>query len=130
MVDLSISNGALLVRAIGLNKLWAFKSSITVPLQHVVEIRQDPEVTKGWRHGWRIPGTGIPGVITAGTYYKGGQRAFWDVHNPDRAVVIDLRDEPYNRLIVEVADPEAAIALAGIKSNCYLLNEDLDEEHG
>jgi hypothetical protein len=56
-----------------------------------------------------MPGTSIPGVITAGTFYHQGKRVFWDVHNPDRTVVIELRDEDYNELIVEVADPSAAI---------------------
>ena len=39
-----------------------------------------------------------------------GRREFWDVHDPERAVTIDLVDEPYQRLVVEVADPAAVIA--------------------
>jgi hypothetical protein len=38
------------------------------------------------------------------------QRVFWDVHNPERTVVIRLRDERYGLLIIEVEDPEAAVA--------------------
>jgi len=30
---------------------------------------------------------------------------FWDVHDPDKAVGIELRDERYARLVIEVADP-------------------------
>ena len=48
---------------------------------------------------------------TAGTFYQDGKRVFWDVHNPDNTVVIELRDERYNELIVEVADPNAAVEL-------------------
>jgi hypothetical protein len=33
------------------------------------------------------------------------------VHHPDKTIVIDLRAERYNQLIVEVADPNAAISL-------------------
>jgi hypothetical protein len=58
-----------------------------------------------------MPGTNIPGVLTAGTFYQDGKRVFWDVHNPDNTVVIGLRDERYNELIVEVADPQAAVEL-------------------
>jgi hypothetical protein len=36
---------------------------------------------------------------------------FWDVHNPDNTIVIELRDERYNELIVEVADPVGTVAL-------------------
>jgi len=36
---------------------------------------------------------------------------FWDVHHPEKTIVIDLRDERYNELVVEVDDPEAAVRL-------------------
>ena len=111
MVDLSISGGNLVLNVRGADKLWAFKSSLEIPLQHVAGIRADPSVAHGWWHGWRIPGTQIPGVITAGTFYQDGRRVFWDVHNPDNTVVIELRDERYNQLVVEVSDPNAAVAL-------------------
>jgi hypothetical protein len=111
MVDLSISSGNLLVNVLGADKLWAFKGSLEIPLQNVAGIRADPTIAKGWWHGWRIPGTQIPGVITAGTFYQDGKRVFWDVHNPDNTVVIELRDERYNQLVVEVDDPNGAVAL-------------------
>ena len=55
-----------------------------------------------------MPGTNIPGVLTAGTFYQHGKRVFWNVHNPDNTIIIELKDERYNELIVEVADPQAA----------------------
>lgn len=58
-----------------------------------------------------MPGTNVPGVLTAGTFYQDGKRVFWDVHHPEKTIVIDLHDEEYNELIVEVADPQAAITL-------------------
>jgi hypothetical protein len=113
MVDLSISDGKLLVNVREADNLWAFKSSLEIPLQHVAGIRADPEVARARWPGWRFPGTSIPGVIRAGTYYQNGKRVFWDVHNPENTAVIDLRDERYNQLIVEVADTNAAVALVG-----------------
>lgn len=109
MVDLSVSNGKLVLHVMGADKLWAFKSSLEIPLEHIAGIRADPEAARGWLHGIRMPGTQIPGMLTAGTFYRHGQRVFWDVHHPERTVVIDLRDERYNELIVEVADPAAAV---------------------
>jgi hypothetical protein len=109
MVDFSILDGVLVLHVRGADKLWAFKSSLEIPLEHIAGIRADAKVAHGWFHGLRMPGTSIPGVITAGTFYHQGKRVFWDVHNPDRTVVIELRDEDYNELIVEVADPSAAI---------------------
>jgi hypothetical protein len=109
MVDLSVSNGNLTLHVRGADKLWAFKSSLEIPLQHVAAIRADPEIARGWFHGVRMPGTNIPGVITAGTFYQHGERVFWDVHNPENTVVITLKDERYNELIVEVADPQLTV---------------------
>jgi len=111
MVDLSVSDGKLVLHVEGADKLWAFKSSLEIPLQHVAGIRADPSIAHGWWHGFRVPGTNIPGVLTAGTFYQDGQRVFWDVHNPDNTVVIDLHDERYNELVVEVADPDGAVEL-------------------
>jgi len=111
MVELSIADGKLMLHVKGADKLWAFKSSLEIPLIHVVGVRADPEVARSWWHGIRMPGTTMPGVITAGTFYQDGKRVFWDVHHPDKTIVIDLHDERYNQLIVEVADPNAAINL-------------------
>lgn len=46
-----------------------------------------------------------------GTFYQDGKRVFWDVHRPEKTIVIDLHDERYSELIVEVDDPEQAIKL-------------------
>jgi hypothetical protein len=111
MVELSITEGKLVLHVLGADKLWALKSSLEIPLVHIAGVRPEPEVAQGWWHGIRMPGTNVPGVITAGTFYQDGQRVFWDVHHPEKTIVIDLRDERYNQLIVEVADPEAAVRL-------------------
>jgi hypothetical protein len=111
MVDLSILAGNLVLHVRGADKLWAFKSSLEIPLAHISEIRADPAIAHGWWHGLRMPGTNIPGVLTAGTFYQDGKRVFWDVHNPENAVVIELKDERYNELIVEVVNPKAAVEL-------------------
>jgi len=109
LVDLSVSGDKLVLHVLGADKLWSLKSSLEIPLMHVAGIRNDPSVAHGWYHGIRMPGTSIPGVLTAGTFYLDGQRVFWDVHHPENTVVIELADERYNELIVEVADPEATV---------------------
>lgn len=111
MVDLSIAEGKLVLHVEGVDKIFALKSSLEIPLQHIARIRADPEVARGWFHGLKMPGTNIPGVITAGTFYQHGQRVFWDVHDPEKTVVIELHDERYNELIVQVADPQAAVEM-------------------
>lgn len=111
MVDLSVHEGKLILHVLGADKLWAFKGSLEIPLEHVAGIRADPDVARGWLHGLRAPGTNIPGVITAGTFYQHGQRVFWDVHHPENIVVIELHDERYNELIVEVENSQISVQL-------------------
>lgn len=111
MVELSIAEGKLTLHVRGADKLWAFKSSLEIPLAHISAVRADPEAARGWYHGIRMPGTSVPGIITAGTFYQDGKRVFWDVHHPEQTIVIDLHDERYNQLVVEAEDPQAAVAL-------------------
>jgi hypothetical protein len=111
MVDLSVAQGKLALHVRGADKLWSFKGSLEIPLAHVAMVRADPEAARGWHHGIRMPGTNLPGVITAGTFYQDGKRVFWDVHHPEKTIVIDLHDEQYNELVVEVEDPQAAVEL-------------------
>jgi hypothetical protein len=110
-VDLSIAEGKLVLHVQGADKLWAFKSTLEIPLVHIAGVRTDPEIARGWYHGIRMPGTNVPGVITAGTFYQDGKRVFWDVHHPEKTIVIDLHDERFNQLVVEIAYPNAAVKL-------------------
>lgn len=110
-MDVNVTDGKLVIRVEGLDKLWALKSSLEIPLEHVAGVRADPEAARGWWHGIKMPGTSIPGVITAGTFIQRDGMVFWDVHDPENTVVISLRDERYKQLVVEVADPEAAVRL-------------------
>jgi hypothetical protein len=110
LVDLSIRDGKLILHVRGADQLWALKSSLEIPLVHIAGVRAGPEIAPGWYHGIRMPGTIIPGVITAGTFYQDGKRVFWDVHHPENTIVIDLHDERYSQLIVEVSDPQAEVA--------------------
>ncbi|HTV74585.1 MAG TPA: hypothetical protein VME66_12895 [Candidatus Acidoferrales bacterium] len=111
MVTLHVAGPDLVVSVVGLDKLWSFKSTLTIPLAHVAEAHPATEESRRTWHGLRAPGTHVPGWITAGTYYDKTGRVFWDVSNPDNAIEIALHDDRFSRLIVEVEDPAAAIEL-------------------
>ncbi len=109
MVEIAVVEDKLKLEVQGADKLWALKSSLEVPLRHITGVRLDTEIARGWWHGIGMPGTSVPGVITAGTFYQDGKRVFWDVHHPENTIVIELHDERYDELIVEVANPEIAV---------------------
>jgi len=110
MAIISIEGDTLVVEIEGLDKLWALKSRLSIPLAHVRGATADPGML-GQPKGLRAPGAYIPGVLTAGTFHLDGERVFWDVHDGGKAIVIELDDERYARLVIEVADPRAAVAL-------------------
>lgn len=109
MVRVTIHDRALDVEMDGMDKLWTQRNHLIVPLANVRRIRRDETETRRWSNSLRIPGTGAPGVIEAGTFYLGLNRVFYDVHRTDHAVIIDLVHERYDELVVEVADPQAVI---------------------
>ncbi|MEO8202206.1 MAG: hypothetical protein ABI679_16865, partial [Gemmatimonadota bacterium] len=111
MVNISLEGDRIRLEVQGWDKLWALKNQLEFPLSHVLSARVDPELARGWWHGFRLPGTQIPGVLTAGTFYQRDGAVFFDVHDPDRTIVLELDHEHYVRLVVEVADPAAVVAL-------------------
>ena len=111
VVEITVADGKALFEVKGADKLWALKSRLEIPLAHIRAVRADPTAARGWWHGIRAPGTSLPGVITAGTFYQHEKRIFWDVHDPEQTIVVDLMDERYDELIVEVANPTDAVNL-------------------
>jgi hypothetical protein len=111
MVHLTIRGDRLKVQVRGLDRLWAMRRRLDVPLASVRSARVDHTVARGLWKGVSAPGTHIPGFIIAGTFYQDDERIFWDVHRPDRAVVIELSGHRYDRLVVEVGDPEGVVEM-------------------
>jgi len=109
MATIEIRDGSLVVHVGGIDRLFTLRSELAVPLAHVAGIASAEADAREWCKGIRI-GTNVPGVLTAGSFYHHGGWAFWDVHDPAKAVGIDLHDEHFKRLVVQVDDPAAAIA--------------------
>jgi hypothetical protein len=113
MVNVELTTESLIIYVNGIDKILALKSKVEVPLNHVSDVESLASYQTHDEHSndiaWRLPGTGIPGVIKAGSYYQGAW-SFWDVHNTDRAIVIHLSQEHYQMLVVEVDNPDLEIA--------------------
>jgi len=94
----------------GLDVVWATRRRIVVPLGHVRGARRDAQAA---RHGpWLGAGRTdalLDYAVAAGPMLVHGRHEFWDVHDPARAVAIDLAGEQYDRLVIEVEDPVATV---------------------
>ena len=109
MVHVSIHGDRVRFEVEGWDKLWALKSQLEIPLAHIRSVRADPEQARDWWHGLRLPGTQIPGILTAGSFYQSDGFVFYDVHDPELTVVIELDHERYRRLVIEVANPPEVV---------------------
>ena len=114
MVDVTVHHDTVVFTVQGLHKVLAFKSQLTVPRSHIIGVRQDPAAVQRLE-GIRAGGTSVPGWVKAGTFYLDHQAShkptFIDVTKPENILVIDLHDEEYQQLIIEVDDPVTVIAL-------------------
>ena len=110
MTDVTIKDDRLHVNIRGIDVLWALKSRLVLPLEHVVGARRDRHLrAEGpWLGAGRTDAL-LDYAVAAGPMTVHGRREFWDVHDPDRAVTIDLVGERYQRLVVEVRDPAAVM---------------------
>ena len=109
MVDVTIEGDDIVFEVEGWDKFWALKSRLKIPLAHVKGARVDDDAAKGWWHGVRLWGADLPGVITAGTFYRKGRVVFYDTHKPEHTIVVELEHEDYDRLILQVREPGDAV---------------------
>lgn len=112
----------LIVRLSGWQALFALKREIAVKCDNVESVGVGT-VTSLAPNGLRMPGTYVPKVIAAGSYWwKGRGWSFWSVRNPKKAVDIRLRDERYARLVIQVDDPHATAAMI----EAFAIKRDMD----
>ena len=109
MVDVTVQGDKITFEVEGWDKLWALKSKLEIPIAHVKSALYDESAAKGWWHGVRLGGSDLPGVITAGTFYRKGRLVFYDTHKPENTIVVELDHEHYDQLILQVRNPETAV---------------------
>ena len=110
VADIEIDGAILVVHIRGADKFWALATKLEVPLAHIAGVDIDVADARDAWHGWRMGGTNLPGVITAGRFVHHGEWTFWDVHDPSKAIAIRLHDERYSRVVIGVEDPQATAA--------------------
>ncbi|HLJ56739.1 MAG TPA: hypothetical protein VKT77_16995 [Chthonomonadaceae bacterium] len=111
MVTISFEDDKVVFDVQASHKLWALKSRIEVPLAHIKQVWTDPDPPMGWLDGLKLMGADLPHYFRAGTFWLHGNWAFFDVRQPEKTIVVELENEHFARLIAEVEDPQAAVAL-------------------
>lgn len=75
-----------------------------IPLTHIAQVTT-AEPQSSWKE-LRAPGSFIPGVVKAGTYYTNRGKEFWYVNRETDYLTIELRDESYKRIILTIDNSE------------------------
>lgn len=79
-------------------KILSVKGSFKIPLKNIKKITTEkPKPT--WKE-IKAPGTFIPGLIKAGTYYTDSGKQFWYVTKGKGILNIELKNESYKRIVL------------------------------
>ena len=107
MVGIEVKGDSVMIGVRGLHKLLALKSQITIKGKNIRSAKlRDRSLQPPL---WRIPGTYIPWIISAGTYYGRKRKEFWDVTSWGTSVELELENEKYTKVIVDVENPGETI---------------------
>jgi hypothetical protein len=102
-----VRGDTLMVNVKKRNKASMFVPTMKIPLGHVLGAEADPEIERKQWKAWVLRSS------TPGAY--GGPDPDVRFYHPrhylaHKAIVIRLKDEGYERLVVEVEDPDGAVA--------------------
>lgn len=107
--DVTLTGDRLVVVPRGLDKLWGLRRSIEVPLAQVRGATYDPGAFYAGK-GLRAPGLALPNVKWVGTFFREGQRTYWNVRRGGQTVVIELDPAArFARLYLSVDDGRALV---------------------
>lgn len=111
LVSVSVEGRDIVVRPLGWQKIWAMKGELRFPRAALAGayVASQSELRQGL--GLRMPGTSIPGVITAGTYVSRERKQFWVAGRGEFLLVMDLREQAYQRVVVQLENAGSVLAL-------------------
>ena len=109
MSRVNIQDDHLVITMQGVRKVLTLKSELSIPLASVVEVTACPseERKNTLFKGWRIGTEAV--FYSGGTFYKDGNKAFYDLKRKEDAVIITLKDCDFDTLIIGVDDPIAIV---------------------
>ena len=111
MAKVTIKKDRLHVSIGAFEALQALQGSFLVPLACVLGATEDPNFIRAGSLGLRAPGTGLPGVIARGTFWKSGERTLSLWGRNQEIVVIQLIDHKWDRVVIGCDDAKSLVAL-------------------
>ncbi|MER3434500.1 MAG: hypothetical protein C4288_14010 [Leptolyngbya sp. ERB_1_1] len=99
-MQLSISDDQLKIDLDWWERFWAFyyNADLHIPLSHITKVTTE-KPPSSWTDA-RLPGTFLPGVIKAGTYYTDRGKEFWYATRSGGYLVLELENEFYKKIVL------------------------------
>jgi hypothetical protein len=107
MAKITVEHSELIVEIEGIDTLWALRSQLEIPLMHVRGAALGNALANDMLQ--QTGGTRVPGAVAAAGMLQRGDQVYWEVQDATKAVMIELTDERYGRLVVEVDDPATVV---------------------
>jgi hypothetical protein len=102
----TIEDDNLVFELHGVDEFLSIKRSISVPLQHVVSVSTGRVPWQPFKQ-LRVAGTSLPGVIKDGRFLSSDGMMFFEMHDPDKCITVNLDHERYKKIVFEVENKEA-----------------------
>jgi hypothetical protein len=128
-VDVYVHPDTVDISFSGLDRLFCLADRVMVPTSAIVSARVRPVTEVRADLGWRTFGTGVPGLVTTGTYaYRDrpgsshatglpGERQLWCVYRDDEVLVIDTSWPRPSRIVLQHPDRHNLAWLIGERIN-------------
>lgn len=112
MTTIDIAGDKLVLTVRGFDVVLALKKHLEVPLSRIkrAEVGVAADAQERLRQSLRMPGTYLPGIVTAGSYLEHGRWMFWDIHSGKQAITIFIEHDKFDAVVVDVDDPAATVA--------------------
>jgi len=105
LVKVNINEERVLVEIEGTQRFLALKNQIKIPISKIESVSTE-NVDPPWIAG-RL-GTHMPPWFWAGTFWTlERKKRFYYVRNKDKCVTLNLKDQDYDQVIIEVDDKES-----------------------
>ena len=112
MSRVKIENDQLIITMQGARKLFSLKSEVAIHLDNVTSVKRGLEWSElpSFFDSFRV-GSHVPGFYFGGTFYQKDGKVFYDVKKKENAVVISIKDEDFDTLVIGVDDCAETVAL-------------------
>jgi len=128
MTEVRIEDNILVVEIEGVDKIFTLKNHISIPLENVVSADVDFKVGEEIVAATHAHHDALDPVVNhgtndpkksqrLGTFHDADGTVFYDVHDASKAIVINLKHEKYDRLVIEVEEPKTTADLINSAKN-------------